>query len=420
MLAKEGQKPDFSVNLIVILLAFTQVVHILDFVVIMPLGPVFMREFSISPKEFGLLVSAYSLSASISGFLAILWLDRVNRKHAMLLLIAGFITSTALCSFATNAITLGVGRLLAGLFGGVMGANTFAIVSDIIPETRRGSAMGLLGAAFPIVSIAGIPLCLWLAEQYSWRFAFYLVIILAMIAALLAVLALPSLPPREYEASTPKSSRLSHRLIHFLDTYKSVIFYRPHLFGILTLIPVVLGGFTIVPYIAPFLIQNELIRENQLSLIYLIGGAITVFTSRWIGHQSDKHGAEKVFVVVAIAAILSIANFTNLQTTSFFFIILSCSLMMISLPGRIVALMAILSLIARPHQRGAYMALVSSLQSAVLGIASIIGGYLITETAEGRIDGYWKAGVFAIAANLIAIYLIIGNKQYSTSTFKSD
>jgi len=99
-------------------LAAVQFTHIVDFIIIMPLGPHFMRVFAIGPQQFGLFVSAYTFAAAASGFVAAFWIDRFDRRRVLLWLYAGFIAATALCGIAPDYSALLAARVVAGTFGG--------------------------------------------------------------------------------------------------------------------------------------------------------------------------------------------------------------------------------------------------------------------------------------------------------------
>ena len=87
-------------NVLLAMLAAVQFCHVLDFVIIMPLGPQLMRGLHISAGQFGLLVSAYTFAAALSGLVAAVALDRVDRKRGLLWLLTGFAVGTLLCGLA--------------------------------------------------------------------------------------------------------------------------------------------------------------------------------------------------------------------------------------------------------------------------------------------------------------------------------
>src|ERR1035441_6082662 len=149
-------------------LAAIQFTTNLDFLIILPLGPQYMRLMHLTPAQFTLIVAAYAIAAGIAGVVAGFWLDRFDRKNALLGLFLGFAAGTLLCALAPSYPLLVAARALAGTFGGVTGAVILAIVGDVIPEHRQGKAMGMVMSAFSVASIFGVPLGLVLATDFSW------------------------------------------------------------------------------------------------------------------------------------------------------------------------------------------------------------------------------------------------------------
>ncbi|HEY0675629.1 MAG TPA: MFS transporter, partial [Immundisolibacter sp.] len=143
-------------------LACIQFSHVLDFMIMIPLGPVLIAAFGIGTHEFGLLVAAYSFSAALSGLLAATFVDRFERRGMLLTVFALFGVATLACGLAPGYVTLLVARGFAGAFGGVMGAMVQTMVADVIPFARRARAGGIVSTAFSVSTVAGVPLSLWM------------------------------------------------------------------------------------------------------------------------------------------------------------------------------------------------------------------------------------------------------------------
>ena len=143
---------------LVAVLAGIQFTHIMDFMILMPLGPQLMRVMHVSPQQFGLLVSIYTLSAAIASLVTAFYTDRFDRRGTLLVLYAGFVVSTLFCGLAPGFATLVAARAVAGAFGGVAGTTVHSIIGDAIPDERRGQATGLVMTAFALSSIVGVPL----------------------------------------------------------------------------------------------------------------------------------------------------------------------------------------------------------------------------------------------------------------------
>ena len=158
--------------ILLMVLGAIQFTHILDCVLLMPLGPALEIALKINARDFGIMVSVYSFSASLSGLLAAWFIDRFDRKSALLVLYAGFTGATLFCATAPSFGILILGRAAAGGCAGVMMAQVLAIIGDVLPDARRGLGMGVIMSAFSVASILGVPAGLFLANLSTWRTPF--------------------------------------------------------------------------------------------------------------------------------------------------------------------------------------------------------------------------------------------------------
>ena len=395
-------------KLILLILATIQFTHVMDFMIIMPMGDILMKEFDIVPSQFSLIVSAYPFAAAISGLLSALFIDRLDRKHALLLSYGGFLIGTFFCAIAPGYVTLVVARALTGAFGGIMGALILAVIGDIIPNERRASAMGYVMAAFSAAAIAGVPFGLYLAEKFSWHVPFFVVAGLGLINVLLIIFVVPSIRVHlEKQAAGYKPAPLKDLANIFTN--------RNQLTGLLFLMMLILGHFTIVPFITPFLIRNMGFTQSQIPIVYLIGGALTLFTSPLVGKLSDKFGRTQVFTAMALLSIIPLLMLTHLDIWQFdeiYIPLCGTAMLFIFISGRMIPANTMLTSAVKPQQRGSYMSLNSSTRQLAAGLASLIAGLIIVETlnpATGKNDGplqnYNFVGYIAVASSIIAIFL---------------
>src|SRR6195952_3925987 len=159
-------------SLLVALLAFVQFTVILDFTIMSPLGAIIMPALEITTGQFGAAVSAYAFSAGISGILSAGFAGRFDRKRLLLFFYVGFTLGTALCALAPNYHVLLAGRIVTGLFGGVIGSVVLAITTDLFSLQQRGRVMGFVQTAFAASQVLGIPTGLFLANQWNWHVSF--------------------------------------------------------------------------------------------------------------------------------------------------------------------------------------------------------------------------------------------------------
>ncbi len=380
---------------IVLLLCAIQFVHSIDFVLMMPLAPIFMKDFQISPQYFSLLVSSYTWASSIFGFLGALFVDRFDRRHVLLSAFAGFIFGTFLCALAQSAEFLLFARSMSGMFAGVMVSTVFSIVGDSIPEQRRGTALGIVMAAFPIASVLGIPLAIYIANAFDWHFAFAAV---AGVSVVIAILVFKGVPSIRGHIEAARSLGRVERLKHFIVTGK---FWPAYIFSIV----IMLAAFTVIPFIAASLVQNSGIPMNQLHWVYLCGGLFTFCSSQIFGRRTDRYGKLKMFRWLALISIFPILIVTNLPQVPLWIALVVITLFMMFISGRFVPGMALLTGSVSPQERGVFMSVNTSFQQFASGVATALSGWLVTSDSTGVLVGYNRVGWVAVFFTLLAILL---------------
>ncbi len=375
-----------------------QFTHILDFMIMMPLGPQLIRLLHVTTNEFGLLLSSYTFSAAVSGLLATTYIDRFDRRKLMLVLYVLFILATLCCGLAPNYPALLIARALAGIFGGVLGTMVQTMVADVIPFERRGKAMGTVMAAFSISTVAGVPLGLFLANHIpalGWRAPFFFIVLLSSMFLFIGYKMLPSL------ISHLEQPGDGHILAQIYAVAKDPHHLKAYAFVSL----MAMTGFAVIPYIALYVTSNVGMPESFITFMYLCGGAATFFTSQLIGRMSDKYGKPAVFRWIALGSFVPILITTHLIPVPWWVVLANSTLFFILVPGRMVPGMSMVSAVAMPQVRGAFMSLVSSVQMLSAGLATLIGGMIITRNAEGQILHFNVVGYFALACGILSLWL---------------
>ena len=389
-------------------LAGIQFTHIVDFMVMMPLGPQFTQLFSISDAKFGLLVSAYTFSAGASGLLASSYVDRFSRKNLLLTLYVLFGLATLACGLATTYDTLMLARIAAGAFGGVLAALAQTIVADVIPFERRGRAMGIVMSSFALASAAGVPIGLFLAAHFDWHTPFFAI---AAVCGVLAVGAWVTLPALAGHLEHPRSSPLTGIAEVLRDTNHQKAFLLTAL--------MMIAGFTVIPYITIYTTANGGLTIQQVPYVYLLGGAATLISTRWVGRLTDSAGKAKMFSIMSVFAAISVLLVTLSASFGLWGILLVTTIMFIGMNGRMVPGMALITSAANPKLRGTFMALNSSVQSAAMGVASFIGGLVISRDAQGLVQNFWISALLGIAASVMALLLVSRLKLYGAASVKA-
>ena len=376
------------------LLAAVQFTHIVDFMVIMPLGPQFMRVLGIDARQFGLLVSAYTFGAAGSALFAAFHIDRFDRRHALLGLYAGFTIATLLCAFAPDFTTLLIARTVAGVFGGIAGAMVHAIVGDLIPEPRRGTATGIVAGGFPLAAVFGVPAGLFLGNHFGWRSTFLAVAVAGAIVWVLLWRAMPSV--RHHLHGDAHAGSATSRVI-------AVIRDPNHLRAIALVAGLMLAGFSVIPFISPYMVANVGLAETDLPMLYFAGGCATLVTSRLIGRLADRHGKVRTFRIIAGCSIVPLLVTTHLPPVGVPVAIGASVLFMVFISGRFIPLMALVNGAAVPRLRGAFLSINSAVQQTACSVASLAAGMVIGHDAQGRLTNYGTVGWLAAGATLLCI-----------------
>lgn len=380
---------------LLVLLAGIQFTHILDFMIVLPLGPQFIRIWGIDTHQFALLVSVYTISAAVAALACAFTIDRFDRRRALLFLYFGFVVATLLCALAPDYATLLAARVVAGAFGGVAGAAVYSIVADVIPEQRRGSAMGTIMIAFPISSVIGVPFGLMLANWFDWRAPFLLLTLVSAAVLAAAWRIVPRL--RGHVAHARAANPWRQSLALFADAN------HRRAFALMAVL--IFGGFSVIPFISPYAVANVGLRETDLPWLYFWGGLATMFSSRLIGRLADVRGKRETFTLIAAISLAPLLITTNLPPVPVWVAVLTSVVFMVFVSGRFVPAMAIVTAAAQPAQRGSFMSFNSAIQQLSMGAASAASGFIIGQDAAGRLTGYWIAGLVAVACTLVCMRL---------------
>ena len=385
-------------QLFLLTLAGIQFTHILDFMIMMPLGPQLLRALHINTQQFGLLLSSYTFAAAASGLLAATYVDRFDRRKLVLTLYVLFMLATLACGLAPNYPSLLAARALAGAFGGILGAMVQTMVADVVPFERRGQAMGTVMAAFSLSTVAGVPLGLFLANNIhalGWRAPFFFIVLLSGGFLYIGYRMLPPLTAHLQSRAQGNVFRQIHAVVREPNHLKAFVFMSL----------LMMTGFTVIPYIALYYTTNVGMSERFITVVYLCGGAATFFTSRLIGRLADRHGKLRVFRWVGLAAFVPLLVTTHLVPVPWWVVLLNSTIFFILVPGRMIPGMAMVTAAASQAVRGTFMSLGSSVQMMSSGLASLVAGMIITRNAMGQIEHYNIVGYLSVACGLASLWM---------------
>lgn len=383
--------------LVIALLALTQFTVVLDFMVMSPLGDMLMKSMSLTTKQFGFAVSGYAFSAGISGLLTAGFADRFDRKKLLLFFYIGFIGGTLFCGLSTSYNMLVVARIITGLFGGVIGSISLAIMADLFTIQQRGRAMGFIQMGFGASQVLGIPISLYIANHWGWQSPFIMIVCLATVIWLAVTFKLQPIT-KHLEIKSEKTV-----LMHIWHTVR----LRNYRIGFLSTALLSLGGFMMMPWGSAFAVNNLEVSYERLPILFMVGGVSSLIIMPLIGRLSDKIDKFKIFTIAAVWMMVIVLIYTNLTLVPFAIVIIMNILMMIGIMSRMVPAMALTSALPQMQDRGAFMSINSSLQQIAGGIAAAIGGMIVVQkTKTSPLQHYDTLG-YVIAVIMILNILMV-------------
>lgn len=382
---------------IIAILAFLQFTVILDFMVLSPLGAILMDQLAIEPSRFGLVVSAYAFSASISGLLTAGFADRFDRKKLLLFFYSGFMLGTLLCALAPNFHFLLIARIITGLFGGVINSIGFAIITDLFTLEYRGRVMGFVQMAFSASQVLGLPIGLVLANTYNWHAPFWFIGGIGI--AVGAIIAVYMQPIREHlkEASPGSPTK------HLFTTLTKPSYVQAYIAtGLMTT-----GGFMLMPFASAFSVHNLGLTLEQLPLLYGVTGVFNIALGPLIGKWSDRYGKYLFFAIGTGISLTTILYYTHLGVSPLWLVIIVNVVLFLGITARRISGSALMTGVPAMTDRGAFMSVSSSIQQFSGGIASTIAGMIVLQQDNGPLQRYDVLG-YVVSCTMVLVAILMG------------
>jgi predicted MFS family arabinose efflux permease len=377
-------------------LAFLQFTIILDFMIISPLGAILLRDLHLPTTKFGLVVSVYAFSASLSGLLAAGFADRFDRKKLLLFFYAGFTAGTLFCGLAPTYKLLLAARIVTGVFGGVIGSISMAIITDLFPLNMRGRVMGVVQTSFAASQVLGLPLGLYLANHWGWHAPFLMIVGLTVVAGLLIFTRLQPIDGHL------KLQRDGNAFAHLFRTVSQ----RRYLKAFATTTLLATGGFMLMPFGSAFTINNVGISFDQLPTIYLVTGLCTLFAGPFIGRLSDRLGKYLLFCAGTALTVVMVLIYTHLGHTALPWVIVVNVLLFVGVTSRMISASALMSAVPDPAHRGSFMSVNSSLQQFAGGIGAGVAGLIVVQAPSGALARYDILGYVVVAAMILVVIML--------------
>ncbi|MEC7277823.1 MAG: MFS transporter [Bdellovibrionota bacterium] len=378
----------------ILILALIQFAHMVDFVVLMPLGPTLMESLQISPVQFGSLVSSYNFTAAFFGLCFGAFADGFDRKVLMLFALSGFIVGTFCCALAPNFELLLASRMFTGAFGGMMNGLIFAVISDLIPFERRGKAMGIVMSSFSVASVIGVPIGLAISDASNWHFTFVFIGVFSLLIFAAAQLVFPNI-----------TDHMDRPKVAFFKRVKGLFKNKLYLISFGFIFMVSGSMFLLIPFLSPFAVKNMGMGPDKLKYMYLVGGLFTVVTARIVGVSTDRVGALRLFSLIVFVSFIPVILYTHSGETTFLIYLIYGTFFMTMVSGRMIPCMTLISEVPSSEDRGFFMSVLHSIRACGSATMTFLAGFIIHEGTQGELMGFDRAGYLSIVMGLATVVM---------------
>lgn len=352
---------------------------------VMPLGPELVTRLGMLPEQTGYFSGGATLGAALLGLLAAPWLDRVNRKPALLVLLVLRFLLLMACALAEDSQTLLLLFILSGCVAGPLGAILMAAVLDLVPPAERGRRLAYVGMAFSLAAILIVPAALVLAQWSGWQSPFLLFGAGGLLLALLCAIWLPSLPVNRAPAGQGMRQLLGSPLCQ----------------GALFILCLqMFGHFLLIPHFANYFQFNLGFPREQIASLYLCGGLASMATMRLCGGWIDQGRAQGAILLTSLAlALITLVGFALPAGLPLYLLF---TLFMALSSARASTTLAVTAAIPAPHQRAAFMSFQGSVTNVAAGLGSLFSARYLVSDEGGALQGFSTLAWINIACTLVA------------------
>lgn len=259
--------------------------------------PLIASDLHISVTTAGLTVSLYALGIMFGAPILTSMTSSMSRKTLLLWIMIVFIIGNSIAASATSIGVLLVARVISALSHGIFMSIGSTIAADLVPENRRASAISIMFTGLTVATVTGVPIGTFIGQQFGWRMAFVIIILLGVIALIANSFLVPS--------TIRKSTRTSFR-----DQIKLVSNGRLLLVFMITALGYG-GTFVVFTYLAPLLQEISGFKEGTVALILLVYGIAIALGNMIGGKLSNRNPVKALFYMfIAQAIVLFVLMFT--------------------------------------------------------------------------------------------------------------
>jgi predicted MFS family arabinose efflux permease len=381
--------------LVISILTLAHFLYLSDFLLMMSLGAQLISYFQITPQQLGMLITAYTFSAAIFGFLGAFFLDRFERKDSFMFVFTGFAIGIMICALSPNFLMFLAGRIITGAFAGNLMGLVLSLVGDTIKKSRSGTATSIVMSAFSIASLISIPAGLFLSNEIAWRTPFNMIAGIGLVVLICTYLFFPDV-----------ENHLNHKTRKKpIDIIRAVFTNKELLMILLFMFFLVSSGFSIMLFISPFLISNVGISQAELGSIYFLAGLGSILSGPFIGKIIDRYGVDKIFIASALISIVTTTMITSINSKNKYVAITLAIFFFIFQNSRFISATSLVTSKIDSEHRGSLMGINSSVQQLTGGITALISGWILSESSTGQLQNFEIIGVLSVTCTLISILI---------------
>ncbi|MGE6256643.1 MFS transporter [Heyndrickxia sporothermodurans] len=348
--------------------------------------PLIANDLNIPVTTAGLTVSLYAIGVMFGAPVLTALTSKMGRKSLLLWIMVVFIIGNSIASVASNIIILLLARVIAALSHGVFMSIGSTIAADLVPENRRASAISIMFTGLTVATVTGVPFGTFIGQQFGWRSAFVVIIIVGVIA----LISNSFLVPSDLRKGAPTT---------FRDQIKLLTNGRLLLVFIITALGYG-GTFVVFTYLSPLLQEITGFKESTVAVILLIYGVAIAIGNMMGGKLSNKNPIGSLFYMFIIQAIiLFILTFSApYKVAGLMTILFMGMLAFMNVPG-LQTYVVILAKRFVPSAVDVASALNIAAFNAGIALGSYMGG--IIANSIGLIHTAWIGGVMVLAAVLL-------------------
>lgn len=360
-------------------LCFAVFVSMLGFGLVMPLLPLYARDFGATGTQLGFLTASFAITRIITTFPGGWLADKVGRKTPVVVGLLAYSIVMTLYGFCQDVNQLILLRSLQGMASGIVWPVISTMVADITLPEDRGKAMGLYSSMWFLGMVVGPGLGGVLADAFTEAVPFFFCGALAFLSMILVAsivqetfkttVNVEKSQVQKYTAkpnSTPSANR------NFLLTMTP---YPRTFLGLCIAGLIVSFSSSLIQPVLSVFAQEELgISKTGVGVLFSVMGAITLITALPIGTVADRTGRKLTFIFGMIVA--AISAFLIILSGSFWPLLLVMMLRGFGRAASNPSITAMFSGLVPASRRGKGMGIFNGFRNVGLVLGSTIGGFM--------------------------------------------